>query len=322
MACIHPFTQTGDAVRSALEASLPWSPHDFIRGVSAEGDKQLALRTLCRKVGAADDLRFLYENPGADALAVMGERLAWDSDFFGYGIARLHGIYHLSQPGYRPFAELGGALGCFLEMARGTGIRYVFTHVDPRDLALMRALGEAGFCLIEPRLYFHRSIRDYEYIKRYPARDAREEDLPFISAVARDTVNIYDRFHADPFIESRDADRLMEQWIRASLTREFSDVVMVPDLPGDASAVVTGRYLKNNWPSWGLKLGQVVLGASSGHVQGWAVKLFSELIYRLAGEGVEHLFFSTQSTNIRIIKVCEHLGFHLGKTEFVFRKTL
>jgi dTDP-4-amino-4,6-dideoxy-D-galactose acyltransferase len=322
MACIRPFANSVEEIRSALQSHLPWSPLDFIRGISPEGDKQVYLDTLCRKLELSNDLRFVYDDPAEGPLAVMAERLAWDSSFFGYGIAKLYGINHLSAPGYRPFADLNAPVRAFLEKAKEAGIRYIFTQVDPRDLALMRALGEQGFCLIEPRLYFHRGIRDYEYIKRYPTREAREEDLPFITAVARDTVNIYDRFHADPFINKCDADRLMEQWIRASLSKEFSDLVMVPDLAGEPAAVVTGRFLKKDWPLWNLHISQVVLGASSGQIQGWAVKLLSELIYRFAEGGTEHLYFSTQATNTRVIKVCEHLGLHLGKTEFVFRKTL
>ncbi|MGE5314896.1 MAG: N-acetyltransferase family protein [Acidobacteriota bacterium] len=322
MECIRDFTAVNEDVRQALASTLPWSPLDYIRGISSEGDKKLLLDTLCRVIDEADDLRFILEDPKEGPLAVMAEKLPWDSAFFGYGIARLHGIYPLAQPGYRPFAELAAAVSAVQQKAREHGIRYMFAQVDPRDLSLMRALGEAGFCLIEPRLYYHRAICDFEYIKRYPTREARPEDLPSITGVVRDTVNIYDRFHADPFISREDADRLMEQWIRVSLSKEFSDIVMVPDLPGAPTAVATGRYLKKDWQTWERPISQLVLGASSGALQGWAVKMLSELIYHFAEAGAEHLFFSTQATNIRIIKVCEHLGFHLGKTEFVFRKVL
>jgi RimJ/RimL family protein N-acetyltransferase len=322
MTPIIPFVDKHCEIQEALQGQLPWSPLDFIRGISLEGDKEIFLKGICRPLEEANDLRFLFHDPKEGDISVMAERLIWDSNFFGYGIAKLHGIYPLTEPGYRPFIDLTRSLQAFLRKAKESDIRYVFTQVDPRDLAMMRVLGEQGFSLIEPRMYFHRGIREYEYLKRYPARAARDEDLPCITAVARDTVNIYDRFHADPFISKEDADRLMEQWIRVSLSKEFSDVVMVPDLPGQPAAVVTGRYLKHNWRQWNLKIGQVVLGASSGQIQGWAVKLLSELIYHFAESGVQNLYFSTQVTNTRIIKVCEHLGLHVGKTEFVFRKII
>ncbi|HLP17695.1 MAG TPA: hypothetical protein VK470_15640 [Bacteroidota bacterium] len=296
---------------------------DFMRGISLEGDKKNYLDTVCRDLDPANDLRVIYEDAALKLrTAVMAERLVWDSQFFGYGIAKLHGIFQLDDPGYRPFVDLTDPLRNFLARANDAGIRYIFTQIDPRDLALLRALGEQGFCMIEPRLYYHRGIHDYEYIKRYPVREAREDDLPFITTVVRDTVNIYDRFHADPFIAQADADRLMEEWIHASFAKKFSDVVLVPDLPGDPVAVVTGRYLKNEWAQWNLNVSQVVLGASSGQAPGWAVKLLSELLYHFEDIGTQHVYLSTQATNIRIIKVCEHLGIHLGKSEFVLRRVL
>jgi dTDP-4-amino-4,6-dideoxy-D-galactose acyltransferase len=322
MGVITQFNERHDGIQEALQAQMPWSPLDFIRNISVEGDKRIFLKGICRPLEEKNDLRFVYRDEKEGEMAVMGERLDWDSNFFGYGIAKLHGIYPLEAPGYRPFADLTGTLHAFLKKAKEHDIRYVFTQVDPRDLALMRVLGEEGFCIIEPRMYFHRGIREYEYLKRYQARPAREDDLPSITAVARDTVNIYDRFHADPFITKDEADRLMEQWIKASLTKDFSDIVMVPDLPGPPAAVVTGRYLKHNWEQWNLNIGQVVLGASNGQAQGWAVKLLSELIYHFCDIGTQHLYFSTQVTNVRIIKLCEHLGLHVGKTEFVFRKVI
>lgn len=322
MGSTTPFIHEHAEIQAALQETMPWSPLDFIRGISLEGDKQIFLNGICRPLVETNDLRFVHCDEKEGRIAVMGERLAWDSNFFGYGIAKLHGIYPLAAPGYRPFADYTDSLRGFLKKAKEADIRYVFTQVDARDLAMMRVLGEQGFCLIEPRIYFQRGIREYEYLKRYSARLAREEDLPCITAVARDIVNIYDRFHADPFITKEEADRLMEQWIRVSLSKEFSDVVMVPDLPGEAAAVVTGRYLKQNWDLWKLNIGQVVLGASNGQAQGWAVKLLSELIYHFCDTGIQHMYFSTQVTNVRIIKLCEHLGLRVGKTEFVFRKVI
>jgi hypothetical protein len=322
MGSTTPFVDDHCEIQAALQKNIAWSPLDFIRGISIDGDKQIFLNGICRPLDEPNDLRFVFNDPKEGAIAVMGERLTWDSNFFGYGIAKLHGMYPLTAPGYRPFADLTTALHTFLKKATDSNIRYIFAHVDPRDLALMRVLGEQGFCLIEPRIYFHRGIREYEYIKRYAARPANTEDLPCITAVTRDTVNIFDRFHADPFIEKEQADRLMEQWIRVSLSKEFSDVVMVPDIPGEAAAVVTGRYLKQNWNQWNVNIGQIVLGASNGHALGWAVKLLSELIYHFCDTGVDHLYFSTQVTNTRVLKLCDHFGLHVGKTEFVFRKVI
>ena len=91
-------------VRPLLLESLPWSPLDFVKGISRSGDRTVQFNSLLRELHPANDLRFTHAiAPEAD-VAVLAERLPWDSSFFGYDVARLNGVFPLTG-GYRAEAD-------------------------------------------------------------------------------------------------------------------------------------------------------------------------------------------------------------------------
>ena len=143
-----------DDIRALLGEHLPWSPLDYIPGISREGDRAIHARELTGPLAQTDDLRFIHESETGEKLLVLAERLPWDSDFFGYDVARLNGIFPLEAPLHRVRADYRGAVGALLEEAKSRGVRYLFAQADPRDLALLLALGEHRFSLLETRLHY------------------------------------------------------------------------------------------------------------------------------------------------------------------------
>lgn len=308
-----------DRVRPLLQQSLPWTPHDFIRNISLRGDRELQAAHLLRPIDPADDLRLLVPIPG-DELAVCAERLPWDSAFFGYDVARLHGMFPLSN-GFAPRAEYAPAVRGLLELAQSRGIKFLFSVVDARDLPTMRALTTAGFALLETRCVFHRSVFDYQFPRRYRCRLATVDDVESLSAVARTDENPLDRFRADPFITKEQADRLMVTWIRVSVLDGFADATIVPDRT-DPAALCTLKYHRDKWPAWSTSIAQVMFALASRRANGWAMRILSELNYHLKELGVEHVFFTTQVANRPASRISEHLGFRLGRCEHVMRRVL
>ena len=315
---VIPLRQEKSGVRSILMENLPWSPLDFIRSISVEGDRAIHVDHLTREIDEENDLRLVCRYPNGEKLAVFAERLSWDSDFFGYGVGKLDSVFPLSPPFYRPYADYGDALSRMLEEARKKGIKYLFASVDPRDLATLRALGQLGFCLIETRSYYHMSVKDYEYKERYSIRVADENDVDRLGRTAQEMVNMYDRFHSDPFIRPEDADRLMYKWMQASIMEGFADVTIVPDFP-NPTAFCTVKYHKDKWERWGLKLAQPVFSAVSPEYKGWYRKIISEINYHLRDLGAEHSYLITQITNIAVSWIWEGLGYRFGKGEHILR---
>jgi len=295
-----------------LPSVLSGSPHDFVRRLNIEADRALWIDSLCGDLPPEDDLRLIVGG-GEGRIALFAERLPWDSSFFGYGVARLNWIAGRG--------DTAAALNALCETAQRRGVRYLFTPIPPTHLSGIQALCAAGFTLIETRHTYHRDLAGFDH-PRYPCRVATVMDIPTLAAAAREAVNPFDRFHADPFLRRADVDRLMETWVEASLLRGFADVTIVPDVP-HPQAFTTVRYHRDRWEAWGVRLAQAaVLTAVAPEFRGWYRKLITEITHHLIALGVDHAYLTTQITNGAVIHVLEGLGYHFGKGEHIFRVIL
>ena len=314
-------TEAREDARSRLLESLPWSPLDFIRGVSPQGDRAVHIASLLRDIDPGNDLRFRCTLGADKDVVVCAERLPWDSAFFGYDVARLHGVFPLRKGGYAHDADYAPAIDALRGLARDRGIRYLFAVIDARDQPTTRALTAAGFALIETRAYFYRALRSYHYSRRFRCRLATQDDVEALTALAHSVENPYDRFNADPFIARADTQRMIDTWIRASIVEGFADATMIPDSSSPA-AVCTMKYHSDKAAAWGTSVAQMVLTMSAPGKGTSFIGLISEVLHHLKERGADHLFFTTQLVNRPIIRVAEHLEFKFGRGEYVFRLLL
>lgn len=304
-----------------LADHLPWSPFDYVPGISLQGDRELAAEGLVAHKPAENDFRFRSESDKGEPIVLLAERLPWDSEFFGYGIARINGVFLLKAPLARTDLDYHRAFKELLERMQTSGIRYVTAQVDPHDLALLRALGEAGFTLLETRYFQYGRILEPVFGERLPVRRATEQDLPSLARAASQTINPYDRFHADPFIERAAVERLMERWIAESIAGNMADVTIVPDVP-EPAAFMTFRYHRDKWSRWKLNVVQAVLSAVSPEHLGWLGWLRPEAHYHFHRLGAKFLCGSTQITNTTMMWLFQEEGCHFGKYQHIFRLVL
>ena len=309
-------------VRETLRGRLRRSPLDFIREMRCpEGDCELWLDEITRPVSPDHDLALVVDLPGAGSTAVLGAILPWDTKFFGFTVARLDAVLPLADPGYQVLADLQPAVAALIARALDLKVRYLFAPVDARDMGLARALTSKGFALIESRLYSHRSLADFSPRHRHDARLATADDVEPLADVAATMVNAYDRFHSDPLLVGDQADRLMREWVAASLRGGFADATMVPNVP-QPGAFLTIKHHREKWPRWGLAIGQAPFGAVSPAFKGWYVRLISEICLHLREIGAEHFYMATQATNNAVVHGWEQLGLRYGKNELILRIAL
>ena len=313
-------SRPGD-LRSLMLESLPWSPFDFIRRISRDGDRAVHVSSLLRDIKPADDMRLSVPITADTDVAVCAERLPWDSEFFGYGVARLNGILPLKKDGYCADADYTPAIDALTALAKDRGIRYLFAVVDARDLPTTRALTSRGFALIETRMHYQLSLRNYEHARRFRCRLATEADVPSLTELARVVENPFDRFHADPFITRDQIVRLMETWVRASLLHGYADATFITD-SASPDALCTVKYHLDKAEAWTTSIAQLVLAMASPPGGNGFLGVISELNYYLKGLGIDHVVYSTQITNRSIARVGDHLGFKYARGEYVFRVLL
>lgn len=312
---------TREDLRATLAGRLERSPLDFIREMDPTGDRAVWLDQLTRPLAPELDLTAVVSTPGLGPVAVIAEILPWDTEFFGFVVARLDAALRLHEPAYQILGDLGSAIDRLLELCRERGVRFIFSPVDARDAALARALGSRGFEFVESRLYYHRPLADFAYSERYDTRLANEDDVEPLSEVAATTVNPYDRFHSDPALSGAVVDRLMRRWVRASICEGFADAVLVPNV-ARPEAFLTIKYHKESWHRWGRAVSQAPFGAVGPGCRGWYVKLISEICHHLRDLGAEHFFMISQATNNAVVRCWEKLGMRYGKNVLVFRRVL
>lgn len=319
-----PLLQSHSAhdLREGIASAGVVSPHAFIRGLDVDYDRKIMLDQWLRPLEESDDLRFCFTHGDGTERWVLMERLAWDSEFFGRGMARLNAVLQPGTPSPLRADVSSGVevIRATLEQARARGVDYVFCPVNPNDLPTIRALSACGFDLIETRCHYHRPL-DAPPAQRYSTRLATADDVPSLAHAARVMVNPFDRFHADPAVSEDYADRLMERWVEASILGGFADATIVPDVDAP-EAFCTAKYHREHWAGWGYRLSQPVLSAVAPRHKGWYVKIISELDEHLRSIGAEHSFLITQITNNAVIRSWEKLGYVFGKGEHIFRKLL
>jgi hypothetical protein len=299
-----------------LIPGLEFLPLDYIRSINLETYRNALIQDYL-SIGAQTNNLAFTDAVGPYEYAVIAEKLPWDSQFFGFGVAKLTAVVPLRERPAGP-VDLSPTIKKLIMKAKGIGINYLFTQVDSRDLNLLRALGLNAFTLIESRVSYSRGLSQFDFKPRFDVRLARAADLAALQETAVHTVNPFDRFHADPFIKKEEADRLMREWVKSSLLSGFADATFVPQVsrPG---AFVTVKYHEKSWEHWGLSASQPVLSAVSPEFKGAYVSLISEICHHLREKKVSRVFMTTQVTNRSVLRTYELLGFSFGKVEHIFR---
>ena len=143
------------------------------------------------------------------------EVLAWDSEFFGCRVGRLHGG--------RLDRERLAAVEAW---CRAEAIDCLYFLADSGDPATAVLAGEAGFRLVDLRVTLGRSLAGFDPPEAVSSiRPARADDVPALRRIA--AVSHHDsRFYADPHFDRERCDELYATWIEKSC-RE--DMVLVAE---------------------------------------------------------------------------------------------
>jgi len=156
------------------------------------------------------------------------EELPWDSDHFGFPVARLRGA--------NPVADV---LGEMLRTARQKDVHLVYWATDPehevpgwmlREFAGRRVDQKATFaCRLAPGADEEIAIpTSYEVSEIPPGQPSRR-----LVGLAWEA-GAHSRFRADPRIPAEAFRRLYEVWMTRSTLRELADVVLVISQAGEA----------------------------------------------------------------------------------------
>lgn len=255
----------------------------------------------------------LYKS--AQGVEIYYRYLNWDSDFFAVPTYRIDYSYIPDEirNSKEPFEEL------FAHLQSQHREFYLFAEVPSEDIQSLSSMTAAGYRLIESRLtYFNDQIQVFDLSRRYATRQATVDDIGALTKTAIEAVNIFDRFHADDFFTTNEADRFLAKYTENSVLG-FADEVMVP-AEGSANAFLTANYVNSPRCLNHKKIAKMVLSAVATERRGWYVKLIGEMTQKFKEQGVDIAYMTTQSTNRAVLKVWASFGYRFGKSAHILSK--
>lgn len=192
-------------------------------------------------------------------VALRVERLAWDSDFFGHQIGRVH----------LDGAEIGSVTSEMLaevdDRARADGLECLYLTVDPIDTALTVEAQRAGYLLVEVAMDLKHptSIIDVPSPSVATVRTGTPEDLDRLRPQF-EVLAPWSRYAVDARFGLEAARRMHEAWTtRAAGPEPHRHLWVAEEDDGEIVGFATGSTLPDEIPRIDL-IASIRAGSSSG----------------------------------------------------------
>ena len=236
-------------------------------------------------------------SPQAEAGSGICRRLEWDSDFWGFGCAKVEGE-NLPRDQIRAIDAWCGA----------NDITFLQYLAPQGDTASARVAEEAGFHLVDERVTLRCSVTSGSSDASVPdveLRPGNMQDLGALDTIAR-AGHTDSRYYNDPGFPRTGCDDLYSTWIRRSLEGAIADIVFVPVIDGKAAGYVTckrdAQPVKTGW------IGLVGIGPQA-RGRGVGSALIRRAIGWFREAGVEEILVVTQGRNEAAKRLYERSGF-------------
>lgn len=228
--------------------------------------------------------------------------LAWDSRFFGFGVARLTSEAPTA-------AEVAAALA----ECRAAGVRMVYWHTRPHDPAANQAAQQHGAWLADRKVTFAQPLPPHLAAAPPDAGIITTTTAtPQLESLAWQS-GAYSRFARDPRLPAGAFRELYSRWLRNSLSGNIAQAVLaLPDAAGHELGLLTLGE-KNGRADIGLLA--VDAPARGQHV---GQRLVAEAGRRAAGAGFAGLQVVTQRDNEPAYRFYERCGFALEHEEYIY----
>lgn len=238
------------------------------------------------------------------------ERLAWDSDFFGFPIAKVRGEW------------LDDALAQRIETwSKAHDVACLYFAASADDAGTVLAAEAHGYHLVDIRLTFARTARERASggaltiaTAETGVRPARAEDLPVLERIAAESHHDT-RFYFDPHFPRALCDALYARWIRASF-EGFAQAVWVAEQDGRAVGYVTCHI--DATPPMG-RIGLIAIDGSARGA-GWGRKLVDHAVTWLEQQGLRQITVVTQARNVGAQRLYQKAGFVTSQIHLFYHK--
>jgi len=250
-----------------------------------------------------------------DDICIYFRKLNWDTEFFGIPTFR---IDYTELPTNVMFSSVQLAFIKFREhLSTLYSDFYLFAEVPAEDTAVVAGMTGSGWRLIETRITCYRDdLQKFDFLTESGTKNAVETDIPELRLAAVHALNRYDRFHADDFFTTTEANDFLAIFIENSVNG-FADEVIVP-VTGPANAFLTGNYLVAPPLLVDRRIGKMPLFAVTPARRGWGVQLIGDMSLKFKKRGLDTAFMTTQATNRAVLKILFRHGYRFGRSTHIF----
>jgi GNAT superfamily N-acetyltransferase len=230
-----------------------------------------------------------------------------DSARFSVRVARAHHVTASNLPK-------------ILDFCTSTNIDLLIARCDGIDLAATHEMESRAFFLMDTLVYYK-----FELAKGFVTDDSGiasirtylPDDKILVQQVAASAFKGYrGHYHADPRLEDDKCDQAYVSWAeRLCISRTVLNEVLIAEY---ANKVVGFAALQVNCP----QEAEGVLFGVAVEAQGFGIygSLLVKAIQWCKDQGVDHMMYSTQLTNIAAQKVLSRLGFEISHSYYTFHK--
>jgi len=235
------------------------------------------------------------------------EYLEWDSEFFGYRIARVLGSKISSRQARRIDA-----------WCTDNRIECLYFLAVPTDVETARTATRYGFTLVDVRLTFAmNSLMNTQFAaisEGVRIRTPREDDMPALQRIARASSTV-SRFFFDNRFENDAAERLYDTWITKSC-KGYAEHVLVAELADAPVGYITCHVDSAE------RKGRIGLVGVDEMVRGRSIgtSLTLAALGWFRDQRVESIEVITQGRNIPAQRLYQRCGFRTQNLELWFHK--
>jgi dTDP-4-amino-4,6-dideoxy-D-galactose acyltransferase len=233
------------------------------------------------------------------------EMLEWDTDFFGFAVAKII-----------PHRLTAGELESILALLKKQNVCLAYWACDPSDRESQQSANSFGGFLADKKIIYGMNLRNAPEACFRKVETSIEEYLESLPNAALEALalesGVFSRFNVDPKIPKEQFESLYKLWILNSVNKKIADAVFVARDRGKIFGMATVST-KNDCGHIGIiavdkSMRRRHVGVDLVHTaQNWFVLQNSKTAQVVA-----------QKDNVAACNLYEKCGFHIEKTEHFY----
>lgn len=264
-------------------------------------------------------------DPSQHSIDAEIARLEWDSDHFGFSVARL-----------RPIDASEAGLAAVLARARRQGVVMAVWTTGPETLVSAELLSDFHGALVDEKSTFASGLATLSTFTSSVTSSLREGSLcnndatasktivqPYSEAIASDELlalsivaGVHSRFNCDPRFPREKFEELYRIWMERSVRRELADAVLVARDVMSATSGLLGMVTVSVVDTFG-SIGLIAV-AQNARGRGVGTRLIDAAHDWMREHGAVDARVVTQGANLPACKLYERAGYRLASVEHYY----